>query len=196
MEKEGIFYFFDHVEGKHTLILADHPAAHPILPVSTVPYQLGGGPEAGEDVVTGLVLKREWHPGKYAVNDYNFEIPGTNLEVAAQSAVEVGGNHRYELYEHPGDYREKAQGDLLGRIRMQEIESISQAGSGTSHCRALAAGYRFTLAGHKRQDLNRAYVVTKVQHQMQVGTDGTATYTNDFMAIPDSLPFRPLRLTP
>jgi type VI secretion system secreted protein VgrG len=197
MEKEGIFYFFEHEQGKHTLILSDNPAAHPILPATpTVSYQPGDGSEAGADVVTRIALKREWYPGRYAMNDYNFTTPSTSLEVGLASTVEVGGNHRYELYEHPGDYRRKAQGDLLGRIRMQEIESISQAVSGTSRCRALAAGYRFTLAGHSRQDLNRAYVVTKVQHQMQAGTDGTAAYTNDFMAIPDSVPFRPLRLTP
>jgi type VI secretion system secreted protein VgrG len=198
MEKEGIFYFFEHEQAKHTLILADHPGAHPILPTTpTVSYQPGGGqPEAGEGAITRLALKREWHPGKYAMNDYNFEIPSTNLAVAARSRVEVGSNHRYEVYEHPGEYRKKAQGDLLGRIRMQEIESTAQVVSGTSHCRAMAAGYRFTLTGHTRQDLNRAYVVTKVQHQVQAGTAGTATYINDFMAIPDSVPFRPLRLTP
>ena len=197
MEREGIFYFFEHEQGKHTLIIADNPAAHPILPVTpTVSYQPGDGSEAGRDVVTRLALKRGWHPGKYAMNDYNFETPSTSLEVTLPSTVEVGGNHRYELYEHPGDYRKKAQGDALARIRMQEIESISQAVSATSTCRAMAAGYRFTLARHNRQDLNRAYVVTKLQHEVQVGTAGTENYTNDFMAIPHSMPFRPLRLTP
>jgi type VI secretion system secreted protein VgrG len=40
MEKEGIFYFFEHEQGKHTLILADNPAAHPVLQATpTVPYQ-------------------------------------------------------------------------------------------------------------------------------------------------------------
>jgi type VI secretion system secreted protein VgrG len=197
MEKEEIFYFFEHEQGRHTLVIADNPAAHPVLPVTpTVSYQPGDGSETGGNVITRLALKREWHPGKYAMNDYHFEIPSTSLEVASASTAEVGGNHRYELYEHPGDYRRKAQGDALARIRMQEIESISQAVSGTSTCRAMAAGYRFTLARHDRQDLNRAYIVTKVQHKVQVGTAGTETYTNDFMAIPHSVPFRPLRLTP
>jgi type VI secretion system secreted protein VgrG len=197
MEHEGIFYFFEHEQGKHTLILADNPAAHPVLPATpTVSYKPGDGPEAGADVVTRLALKREWHPGKYTMTDYNFTIPSANLEIKVASAVEVAGNRKYELYEHPGDYRKRAQGEALARIRMQEIESISQVVDGTSTCRAIAAGHRFTLAGHTRQDLNRAYVVTKVQHEMQVGTGGRETYANDFMAIPDSVPFRPLRSTP
>lgn len=196
MEKEGIFYFFEHEQGRHTLVVADNPAAHPVLPVTpTVPYQPGDG--AGGDVVTRLTLKREWHPGKYAMNDYNFEIPATSLEVALASTVEIGGNHRYELYEHPGDYRRKAQGDALARIRMQEIESISQVVNGTSSCRAMAPGYRFALTGHDRPELNQDYVITQVHHEAKLSDGaGTETYTNEFMTIPRSVPFRPLRLTP
>jgi type VI secretion system secreted protein VgrG len=134
------------------------------------------------------------------MNDYNFETPGTSLEVALASTVEVGGNRRYELYEHPGEYRRKPQGEALARIRMQEIESISQVAGGTSNCRSMAAGYRFTLTGHERRELNQAYVITNVQHEAKIGTGATRagreTYTNEFLSIPHSVPFRPLRLTP
>ena len=94
----------------------------------------------------------------------------------------------------------KAQGEALARIRMQEIESISQVVSGTSSCRTMAAGYRFTLTGHDRQELNQTYVITDVRHEANVNSgknaDGVETYTNEFLAIPLSIPFRPLRLTP
>jgi type VI secretion system secreted protein VgrG len=201
MEKAGIFYFFEHEQGKHTFVMADQPAAHPVLPGKpTVSYQPGNISGAGRDVITRFALKREWHPGKYAMNDYNFELPSTDLGVASTSRVEVGGNRRYESYEHPGDYRKRAQGESLSRIRLQEVESISEVGSGTSTCRAMAAGYRFTLTGHNRQDLNQTYVITNVHHEAKVGNGaspgGTEAYTNDFMAIPHSLPFRPSRQTP
>jgi type VI secretion system secreted protein VgrG len=197
MEREGIFYFFEHEQGKHTFVMADQPAAHPVLPVtSALSYRPGNSSGGGVDVVTGFALRREWRPGKYTMNDYNFEVPSIDLEVAATSRVEVGGNRRYELYEHPGDYRRKAQGESLARIRLQEIESISQTVSGTSTCRTMAAGYRFTLMGHNRQDLNQAYVITKVQHEAKVGAGATESYTNEFGAIPQLVPFRPLRLTP
>lgn len=176
-------------------MIADQPAAHPVLPITpVVPYRPGDGSGAGVDVVTRFALSREWRPGKYTMNDYNFEVPSIDLEVAAASRVEVGGNRRYELYEHPGDYRRKAQGEALAHIRLQEIESISQTVSGTSTCRTMAAGYRFALMGHKRQDLNQAYVITKVQHEAKVSASAAESYTNEFVAIPHSVPFRPLRL--
>ena len=169
MEREGMFYFFEHEQGKHTLVIADQPAAHPVLPGTPgLSYQPGDGSGAGGDVITRLASRREWRPGKYTMNDYNFETPSTNLEVTSASAVEVGGNRRYELYEYPGDYGKKAQGESLARIRLQEVESISQVVSGTSACRAMATGYRFTLMGHDRQELNQAYVITNVHHEAKV----------------------------
>ena len=196
MEQAGIFYFFEHERGKHILVLADHPAAHPVLPVTpVVSYQPGNSSGPGVDVVTRFTLRQDWRSGKYAMNDYNFEVPSIDLEVAAASRLEVGGNRRYELYEHPGDYRQKAQGESLARIRLQEIESTSQTVSGTSTCRTMAAGYRFTLMGHNRQELNQAYVITRVHHEAKVSA-AKESYTNEFGAIPHSVPFRPLRLTP
>jgi type VI secretion system secreted protein VgrG len=201
LEQTGIFYFFEHTQGKHTFAMGDQPAAHPVLPVTpNLQYRPGDGSGAGRDAITSLAVKREWRPGKYAMSDYNFEIPSTDLEVAVLSRSEAGGNRRYELYEHPGDYRQKAEGEALARIRMQEIESISQVVSGTSTCRAMAAGSRFTLAGHHRQDLNQDYVITHVRHEAKVGNAASAAgmeaYTSEFTAIPHSAPFRPLRLTP
>ena len=148
MEQAGIFYFFEHERGKHTLVLADHPAAHPVLPVTpVVSYQPGNSSGPGVDVVTRFTLRQEWRPGKYAMNDYNFEVPSIDLEVAAASRLEVGGNRRYELYEHPGDYRQKAQGESLARIRLQEIESISQTVSGTSTVSNHGGGLSFHSHG-------------------------------------------------
>jgi type VI secretion system secreted protein VgrG len=200
MEREGMFYFFEHEQGKHTLVIADQPAAHPVLPgTPTLSYQPGDGSGAGGNVITRLASRREWRPGKYTMNDYNFETPSTNLEVTSASAVEVGGNRRYELYEYPGDYGKKAQGESRARIRLQEVESISQVVSGTSSCRAMATGYRFTLMEHDRQELNQAYVITNVDHEAKVANGASAgdmeTCTNEFVAIPHSVPFRPLRLT-
>ena len=76
MEQAGIFYFFEHERGKHILVIADQPAAHPVLPVTpVVSYQPGRGSGPGVDVITRLALRREWRPGKYTMNDYNFETP-------------------------------------------------------------------------------------------------------------------------
>ena len=193
LESEGIFYFFEHEQGRHTLVLADRPVAHPVLPgTASLAYQPTGATPAA---VTRLMLTREWRPGKYAADDYNFITPSTSLAVTAASAADIGGNRAYEVYEYPGDYQRKTQGNALAKTRLQEIESTSQLVNGSSTCRTMAAGYRFALAGHSREDLNQAYVVTTVRHEAAVGNSpGSDTYSNEFTAIPFAVPFRPLRL--
>ena len=146
MEQAGIFYFFQHERDKHTFVMADNSSAHPVLPVTpTMLYGLENGPAQGATWSPVSESSSEWRPGKYAMNDYNFEVPITDLDVASTSRVEVGGNRRYELYEYPGDYQKKAQGESLARIRLQEVAWISQGMRGISTCRAMAAGYRFSL---------------------------------------------------
>ena len=91
LEQTGIFYFFEHTQGKHTLVMGDRPGAHPVLPVTpNVQYRPGDGSGAVNGAITSLAAKREWRPGKYAMSDYNFEIPSTDLEVAVLSRSEVG----------------------------------------------------------------------------------------------------------
>jgi type VI secretion system secreted protein VgrG len=64
----------------------------------------------------------------------------------------------------------------------------------------MAAGYRFALTGHDRLESNQDYVISHVRHEAKASDEGSATgaetYTIEFLAIPHSVPFRPLRQTP
>src|SRR5215831_15236198 len=80
MEQYGIFYFFEHEEGKHTLVLADSPAVYQPCPGQDVAhYNQATGEVDSEDVITAWDVKQELHTGKYSLTDYNFETPSTNL---------------------------------------------------------------------------------------------------------------------
>ena len=41
MEEEGVYYFFAHEQGKHTLVLANQPAAHQPCPVNPLKWHDG-----------------------------------------------------------------------------------------------------------------------------------------------------------
>ena len=80
MEQYGIFYFFEHEEDKHTLVLANSSTAHhpcPEQPQARCDYAAGALLE--EDVITAWQMEQELRPGKYALTDYNFETPSTSL---------------------------------------------------------------------------------------------------------------------
>ena len=81
-------------------------------------------------------MEQELRPGKYALTDYNFETPSTSLAVNVASTVNVGGNGKYEVYDYPGEYLKKAQGEQLAKIRMEEEEAPHVVVSGSGTCRA------------------------------------------------------------
>ena len=198
MEEEGIFYFFQHENGKHTMVLANSPSAHEDCPnQASVRYELTAGGWQDDDVITQMRLRHEFRPSKYSQVDYNFETPSTSLLVG------VGGGTPYELYDYrQGEYRTRGDGDTLARLRLQETQAPTVTASGVSDCRAFSTGYKFTLRDHYRDDLNQAYVLTSLWHSARQGgsyrsgEDVEYNYENRFECIPFSTPFRPARVTP
>src|SRR5215831_5810 len=197
MEEEGIYYFFKHEQNKHTLVLANDPAAHEACRgQKTARYDFRGGAVTYEDVITEWHHEEEFRTGAWAQTDYNFETPSTNL------AVTVNGNNPYEIYEYPGEYRVRADGDRLAKIRLQEQTARTSVSQGASGCRHFTSGFQFTLQDHYRKDLNTSYLLTVVRHAATQGSyeaGGTSeelSYRNSFECMPFSIPYRPQRVTP
>jgi type VI secretion system secreted protein VgrG len=201
MEQYGIFYFFKHQQGKHTLVLADSPTAHSSCPgQSSVRYvTVSGGPQ--EDVITGWQIEQELRTGKYSHTDYNFQTPSTSLMASEPTVYDVGGNSKFEIYHYFGEHLTKGAGQSLSKIRMEEEEAGHLVAHGTSQCRMFVSGYKFTLEEHPRKDMNTDYVLTEIQHTAVTDAYPSSrpaegeSYSNTFTCIPLSVPFRPLRVT-
>ncbi|MBV9504950.1 MAG: type VI secretion system tip protein VgrG [Acidobacteriia bacterium] len=201
LEEEGIFYFFQHDDGVHTLVLANDPSAHqPCSGQSQARYEVGSGAAQEDDVIQEWRVQSELRPGVYAQADYNFEQPSQALKSS------VTGKNPYEIYDyHPGEYRKPPDGDDLVRTRLQELEGGGLVARGSSDCRAFLSGYRFELTGHFRSDMNQTWLLTAVRHVASQPGDfrsqgslsgGDLHYQNQFECIPYSTPFRPPRVTP
>ncbi|RMF87551.1 MAG: type VI secretion system tip protein VgrG, partial [Nitrospinota bacterium] len=105
LEQEGICYFFEHEEDKHTLVLADAPSTHQLCPnQSQARYQPEGGTGEWESTITSWEVKQELRSGKYSLRDFHFQMPTKTLEVAEPTTINVGGNGKLELYDYPGEY--------------------------------------------------------------------------------------------
>jgi type VI secretion system secreted protein VgrG len=202
MEEEGIYYYFEHEQGKHTLVLANSPSGHkPCQKQDSARYQISAGGHEEEDVITALDRSKAIRCGKYALNDYNYLMPNTDLRSNVTSRQMLGQGKR-EIYDYPGLYPNKGRGDHLTTVRMEEEEAQITILTGASVCRAFGTGYRFTLQDHYRQDMNhKPYVLTQIQHEAYQGADypGVApeaggeefTYSNSFECIPYEVPYRP-----
>ncbi|GFM71014.1 hypothetical protein PSCICL_20060 [Pseudomonas cichorii] len=187
LEEEGIFWFFTHEEGKHTLVLADNNDAFPAIPNGPAVKYLGQG--MGNRELHGIrsgQLVLQAVSGVYSASDYEFTTPTTSLYSKAEAKAGP-----LSMYEHPGGYIAKARGDALTKQRVDGLRSQEKRFVGESDCRWLVPGHYFTLSGHDDATLNIDWVVTAVTHE--ASHEG---YRNRFEAIPKATTFRPARLTP
>src|SRR5438876_250998 len=79
-EQEGIYYFFQHEDGKHTLVLADSISAHkPFNGYSEVIFHELEKGATGREVITDWTVEKELQPVACALNDFDFKKPKTSL---------------------------------------------------------------------------------------------------------------------
>jgi type VI secretion system secreted protein VgrG len=210
MEEEGIFYFFRHEEKKHTLVLADHAGAYKDCPEHEVEHEYSFGARFVTDRITSWEHRYEFRPGKWSQTDYYFETPaGTNktpssiLMNSANSLVKLPGNEKFEIYDYPGGYARKEDGVPDTTTRMQEEEVPFHVVHAASTCKTFTPGGKFKLTRHSAAwEVGKGYVITSLRHaatEPATYTGGGAVvsdYSNAFACIPDSVPFRPGRITP
>src|SRR5581483_9433340 len=105
MEEEGIYYFFKHDEGRHTLVLADGRSAHETVSgYEKIPYRSPSEGKAKEfDSVYSWSLSRSVQSGGFALNDYDFTRPKADLLVK-RKAPKPHAHADAELYDYPGGY--------------------------------------------------------------------------------------------
>lgn len=203
LEHAGIFYYFEHTEDNHNLILADSPAALSDCPIqSVVSYLQGAGGMQDEDRIAYLHSRMEFKTGSYVATDYNFQTPSASLLSPEDTVIDMGGNSAYEVFDYPGIHGTVDQGKKLSKVRMQEHEAAYHVVSGAGNVRAFVPGHTFSLEDHFRKDLNGEYLLTEVRHNASVGGSyltgkpGGDDYSNQFSCIPSSVPYRPPRITP
>jgi type VI secretion system secreted protein VgrG len=206
LERYGAFYYFRFENGKHTLVVELKKNYPPCAEAEVAFPRVTGGQPTG-DHITDWRHDYEFVSGKWSHTDYNYEIPSTSLLVNAPKlpAVDLPPATKYEIYDYPGDYALKGDGDKDARIHQEEREAQHSVINGSSTCRTLTPGHKFTLKTHPGDDVvsehGKAYLVTAVHHAAQQATDetddvATSTYSNRFTCVPDAVQFRPERRTP
>ena len=203
MEQEGIYYYFQHKDGKHTLTLCDGYSAHSVISgKADLPYYPGGGGQGQMEHIFDWQISREVQPGAYALNDYDFKRPKASLRVS-RPIKRKHAEADHEIYDYPGEYVESSDGEQYALARIEEQHVQFEQVSAGSNARAIATGQLFKLTNYPRGDQNREYLVTASSISLSSGTDISGAkeedgpiYTCSFSAIESQTPFRSARLTP
>ncbi|HYO54532.1 type VI secretion system Vgr family protein [Archangium sp.] len=199
MEWEGLFYFFQHTEEGHVLVVGDKPNVHEALPGGAkLPLRENDGLAEEGEYLSSLRRVHRLRPGKVHLKDYDFEKPA--LDVSGKTQDSSNGQDALEVYDYPGEYVAPAVGKGAAKVRLEEVVQAARTLEGEGVCPRLTPGYRFevedggTHAGE--------YVAVEVVHSgWQPETRGSREalgrlYRNSFKCMPASVPYRPRRTTP
>lgn len=206
MEQEGIYYFFRHADGRHTLVLADSVAAHDIVSgYGNIPYYPANTQQrVYREQIVDWEVTQQVQPGAYELNDFDFTRPRASL-LARSSAPHDHQHARLEIYDYPGEYTQSQHGDAYARIRLEELNAEHERARGSGNAHGLTVGALFTLENFPREDQNREYLVLSTdcevvsdEYESRTGfaADTREPFTCNFTALDRRVPFRPSRLTP
>ena len=204
MEQEGIYYYFKHEDGKHTLVLSDSISAHEtVTGYEEVPYYPQQEGERRErDHIYDWSLNQNLQPGIYALNDFDFKKPKANLEVKS-SIPREHEQAEFEIYDYPGEYKENSDGETYVRARIEELQAQHEEVQGQGNVAGLMTGCLFKLTNYSREDQNREYLITAAnynlgpqEYESDFAESGGAMLTCGITAIDKQQAYRAPRITP
>lgn len=196
MEHVGIFYWHEHSDGKHLLVIADgNSAAQPARPATVPAIE-----QDRENTVRPLALDYTFRPGKWTLNDYDFESPTKQLLVNTPTILKVPQMVDHEIYEYPGNYTDPDTGRQLTRLRIEMEEAGHERYTSSGNCAGFDPGRQVTITANEK-DKGTLYLLTEVRyHGTSAGLEGESTkgpgFWNEFTVIRQTVPYRPERVTP
>jgi len=202
MEEEGIYYYFEHSDGKHTLKLVDSDSGHKKLEgKSSIAYHLPGRALHGDEEFIQLFRQQQRiQPGNVAMRSFDHTKPKADLGVKAKN-VEQHESADYEIYDFEGDYVQTDNGDHFARVRIDELHSEFDLAEAECNVREIAVGHLFTLTNAPRKDQEKDYLIVKAEYDLQnntyeTNTNEDAIYHCAMTVLQSRQQFRPARLNP
>jgi type VI secretion system secreted protein VgrG len=206
LEDEGIFYFFEHSDGAHTMVLADAPSAVKPGPAESARVSFAESATMElDDVIDTFEVENLVRPSKVTVVDYNDQVT-KRLEGMSTAARAKEAQKNLALYDYPGKFDAKDGGDRVAKLRLEAEEATACLVTGTTNSRGFVSGHSVDITEHYRSSLNGSYLILSVTTAARITDYGasagdisagdTFTFEARFSAIPAKIPYRPPARTP
>ncbi|WP_322027395.1 type VI secretion system Vgr family protein [Burkholderia sp. BCC1977] len=209
-EEWGIFYFFEHDEGKHRLVLCDTIAA--LKPhgdaYSTIRYEAPNSRRIDEEHIHALSVSNALTTGAVTSVDYDYARPRANLTVAREDPRNTGlanqEHYTWADYAQPqagsgglsgAPNEPRTEAEYLTLVQMQAYRCQGIRASGQGNLRGLVAGQTFVLSHYPQRTGNCEYAV--ISAMLTIEEVGEASGSGqryhceaDFVLQPTHEPFR------
>ena len=179
MADNGIFYYFEHTNNSHTLVLTDKVDAlpqcssAPVLTCHSANISDNPANEISEPTVSSSVVSN-----RCSLNDYNFQIPKSNLLASSSNT----GTR--EIYLYGSAHQQQNSGATIAGKRLDAIEATANTITATTPASGLYPGSIFKIISSSRNHINRSYLTTALAVSANL-----EHYSATLTAIPDNQPF-------
>src|SRR5579863_250566 len=212
-EEWGIYFWFEHGDGKHRLVLCDSIGAHEAHgpAYETIRYAAPDGKRIDEEHIHALTVTNALTTGVVSTVDYDFTHPRADLTTKREDPRDTGFAMR-ERYAW-GDYAQPlagAQGlagtpneplteaEYLALVQVQAERCQGLRARGLGNLRGLTCGRTFSLTHYPQEAANREYLVVSSKLEVEEVAEESGTGQRyrcecDFEIQPSSEVFRSLR---
>ena len=161
MQEWGIYYFFEHKDGKHKLILVDAAGAHQPNPSSAY-HKVAfypPGHKIDEEYLNEIDFTESLASGVWVTNEFDFKKPKMDLKAKTKLPRNTAHNS-LEMYSWPSDSHNPEsptstdEAKHLTRIKLEQAGSLGQRASAKGNLRGMVVGSTFTLAEYLNSQYN------------------------------------------
>ena len=205
MEAYGAYYFFEHDDGKHTLVLADGKSSHhPVPGLSSLSYNpIADGGRREQQYIETWSLGRRAQTGVFVLEDYGYKKPSANLLAQSQNPGGYGHDSMEMFDYHYGyvdtegkDLVDQGVGEKFAKYRLEASQSLDKRRSSMGAAASLFPGGLTTLERYPESGENREYLITHCTHDYQAESYRSASappglgYVGNYEMTPSDRPFR------
>jgi type VI secretion system secreted protein VgrG len=166
MEREGLYYYFEHGDDGEKLVVADDKSAHENLGTKPVRFSaLAGYDASAGECLQSFVCKQRALPASVRLKDYDHTKP--SLDVSGSATVSASGVG--EISVQGARFFTPDDGKRLAKLRAEELLAREQVFTGSGTALFLRAGYTFDLVEHPRASFDAKYLATEVEHWANQG---------------------------
>jgi type VI secretion system VgrG family protein len=212
MENEGIYYYFEHLDGQDKLVFCDQNSKlDEVLDENIVSYVPKSGLASfDEQAIHSFNVKQVQICNEIILKDHNYREPHLPMVGSATTSPKrsngtvaegLGYGRKYAYGDH---FKSTVEGNNLARLRAEMELCKQHTCAGTSDALFFQAGKLIQVEDHYRASLNREYLITRIRHTggqalpgvSAIGAGEAVDYQNEFDAIPSDIEFRPNLVTP
>ena len=212
LEHEGIFYYFEHHEDRHELVLCnDVGKLKSAAGYDTVPYvaPTESAAQRTRDHLSSWSTQKSFEAGSFASREYDFTTP-TTVPAGSASVESRSDARRFELFEYPAGANPITAAGIEGvaKVRAQQLQTSQTLSKGSGDAAGLATGKLFKLEKYPNDPLNKRYLIGAATYELNsdspqsnVGEQRMASpllaqFTVNIEAVDARESYRPALVTP